>query len=141
LPAIKEDRDEKSLTVIDRMQKEVPTCRLDEPAGQIGTRAQQHGFSVCPVINEMGIVLGTISKSDWDKDPTGSAEQLMDPAPTTLRPNDALDKAEQRLEKSEQGAVLVTDSDGKLLGAFVGRTAKNAEVGSNQQLPESEVWS
>jgi CBS domain-containing protein len=104
---------------MDRMQHDVPTCRLDEPAGQVGTRAQRQGFSVCPVVNEAGIVLGAIGKRDWEKDPTASAKQLMDAAPTTLRPNDPLEKAEQRLENSEHGAILVTDSDGKLLGAFV----------------------
>ena len=123
------------------MQSEVPTCRLDEPAGQVGTRAQRHGFSVCPVVNEAGIVLGAIAKRDWEKDPTASAERLMDPAPTTLRPNDPLEKAEQRLEKSEHSAILVTDSDGKLLGAFLARAAGNAEPGGKQQLPESEVRS
>jgi CBS domain-containing protein len=140
LPAIKENQNQESLTVMDRMQSEVPTCRLDEPVGQVGTRAEQRGFTVCPVINENGIVLGVISKRDWDHDPTASAEQLMDGAPTTLRPSASLEKAEQMLQKSDLGAVLVTDSDGKLLGAFFG-AANNEEPGRKQQLPEWEVWS
>ena len=126
--------------VSDCMQSEVPTCRLDEPVGQVGTRAEQLGYSVCPVVNEKGIVLGVISKRDWERDPTASAEQLMDGAPTTLRPSDSLGKAEQVLHKTDRGAVLVTDSDGKLLGAFFG-AAKNEEPGRKQQLPEWEVWS
>jgi len=127
--------------VIDRMQREVPTCRLDEPAGQAGTRAQQHGFSVCPVVNDSGIVLGAIRRHDWEKDPTASAEQLMDAAPTTLRPNYPLEKAKQRLEESDHGAFIVTDSDGKLLGAFVGGAADNPAQSGKQQLPDAKVWS
>jgi Mg/Co/Ni transporter MgtE len=72
------------------------------------------------VVNDSGVVLGVIGKRDWDTDPTASAEQLMDPAPTTLRPSDPLEKAQQSLQKTHHGAVLVTDSDGKLLGAFFG---------------------
>jgi CBS domain-containing protein len=123
---------------MDRMQAEVPTCPLDEPVGQAGTRMEQRGYHVCPVVNENGIVLGVISKRDWDTDPTASAEQLMDSAPTTLRPSDSLEKAEQTIEKSDRGAVLVTDSDGKLLGAFFG-DGNNEEPGSKQQLPDAEV--
>ena len=126
--------------MMDRIEHEVPTCRLDEPVGQAGARAQQRGFNVCAVVNQHGIVLGVIGQSDWDKDPTASAEQLMASAPTTLRPSASLEKAQQTLEKSDRGAVLVTDSDGKLLGAFLG-TAKNEQSGGKQQLPDSEVRS
>jgi CBS domain-containing protein len=126
--------------VMDHMQRELPTCRLDEPVGQAGARAEQHGYSVCPVVNEKRIVLGVIGKRDWDTDPTASAEQLMDGAPTTLRPSDPAEKAKQMLDQSDRGAVLVTDSDGRLMGAFFG-VADNNEPGRKQQLPESEVWS
>jgi CBS domain-containing protein len=140
LPAVRENREPESLWVIDHTQVELPTCRIDEPVGQAGARAEERGYSVCPVVNEKGIVLGVIGKRDWDTDPTASAEQLMDSAPTTLRPSDPLEKAQQTLEKSDRGAVLVTDSDGKLLGAFFGVGDKR-EPGRKQQLPESEVRS
>lgn len=79
-----------------------------------------------------------ISKRDWERDPTASAEQLMDGGPTTVRPSDPLEKAERLLEKSDRGTVLVTDSDGKLLGAFLGEQ-KIEDAASKQQLPNSEV--
>jgi CBS domain-containing protein len=125
---------------MDHMQVELPTCRLDEPVGQAGARGEERGSSVCPVVNQNGIVLGLIGKGDWESDPTASAEQLMDCAPTTLRPSDPLEKAKQKLDESDRGAVLVTDSDGRLLGAFFGVSEKK-EPGRKQQLPDSEVWS
>jgi CBS domain-containing protein len=125
---------------MDHMQDELPTCRIDEPAGQAGARAQERGYSVCPVVNQSGIVLGLIGKSDWDSDPTASAEQLMDSAPTTLRPSAPLEKAKQRLNESNRDAVLVTNSDGRLLGAFFG-VSEEKEPRRKQQLPDSEVWS
>lgn len=122
------------------MQVELPTCRIDEPVGQAGARAQERGYSVCPVVNQNGIVFGLIGKGDWDRDPTASAEQLMDSAPTTLRPSAPLEKAKQMLDQSNGGAVLVTNSEGRLLGAFFGVSEKK-EPGGKQQLPGSEVWS
>jgi hypothetical protein len=74
-----------------------------------------------------------IGKRDWDTDPTASVEQLVDSAPTTLRPSDPLEKAQQLLQKPDHAAVLVTDdSDGKLLGAFLG-ASNNEEAGRKQQ--------
>ena len=64
----------------------------------------------------------------------------MDSAPTTLRPSDPLEKAKQMLNESNRGAVLVTNSDGRLLGAFFGVREKE-EPGRKQQLPNSEAWS
>ena len=121
---IRENREPESLWVMDHMQVELPTCRIDEPVGQAGARAEERGYSICPVVNQNEIVLGLIGKRDWDTDPTASAEQLMDSAPTTLRPSDPLEKAKQTVNESDRGSVLVTDSDGKLLGAFFGASKK-----------------
>jgi hypothetical protein len=57
-------------------------------------------------VNRNGIVLGVIGKGDWDTDPTASAEQLMDPAPTTLRPSDSLERAKQSLTKANEALFL-----------------------------------
>jgi CBS domain-containing protein len=137
LPVIREN--EKFPMVMDHLHRQVPTCRLDESLGQVGTRAQQYGFNVCPVVNDNGVVLGLVGRSHWDKDPTASVEQLMEPGPTTLRPSHPLQEAEDTLQKSGLGAVLVTNSDGKLLGVFLGQSKNNEP--RKQQLPESEVWS
>jgi CBS domain-containing protein len=137
---IRENREPESLWVMDQMQDEVPTCRLDESVGQAGARAEERGYAVSSVVNENGIVLGVIGKRDWNTDPTASVEQLMDPAPTTLRPSDPLEKAKQMLSESDRGAVLVTDSDGRLLGVFFGVNEKK-EPGRKQQLADSEGWS
>ena len=100
---MRENQEPESLWVMDHMQVELPTCRIDEPVGQAGARAQERGYSVCPVVNQNGIVFGLIGKGDWDRDPTASAEQLMDSAPTTLRPSAPLEKAKQMLDQSNGG--------------------------------------
>ncbi|MEX0802503.1 MAG: CBS domain-containing protein [Candidatus Binatia bacterium] len=140
LPTIKENQDQKSLTVLDRLHREVPTCRLGEPLGQAGTRAQQRGFAVCPVVNGSGIVLGVVSEADWHSDPTASVQQLMEPGPTTLRPSAPLQQAAETLKKSGRGAVFVTNSDGQLIGAFLD-VSKDEGSRRKEQLPGSDVGS
>lgn len=47
-----------------------------------------------------------------------TAEEVMNRAPTTLRPSHAIDDALELLRKSARRATLVTSSDGKLMGVF-----------------------
>lgn len=132
-------RQEQEAWVIDRLHRNVPTCRIDEPLDQVRQRAEQRGLSFCPVINEQGFVLGVVEQDDWNSDPTASAEQLMKSV-TTLRPNSPLQSAGETLEKSGRGGVVITNSDGRLLGLFLG-DAPTGKMSGKEQLPESEVWS
>jgi CBS domain-containing protein len=104
LPTIRKNDSPQSAIVSDRIDRDVPTCRANESLRELRERAQHKSYSVCAVINEAGIVLGIVSEREWESDPTASAEQWMDPGPTTLRPSDSLEKAKRLLEKSA-GAV------------------------------------
>lgn len=47
-----------------------------------------------------------------------AVETMMDPGPTTLRPSYLIDDAVELLAKQNQDGILVTSSDGKLMGIF-----------------------
>jgi predicted transcriptional regulator len=104
--------------VIERMERQTPTCRLNEPIGAIKRRAQKEGFALCPVVNELGIVLGAVSEDEWGADPATPAERVMEPGPVTLRPNVSVQNAAEYLGRIERNTILVTSSDGKLMGVF-----------------------
>ena len=97
-------------------------------------RAEKLGWDICPVINEKSIVLGLIREDMW-KNRAGSVEQCMEPAPTTLRPNYPIDDATEFLNKQGLDAVLITTSDGKLMGAL-----KREKTPEKKQIPKSEIW-
>jgi CBS domain-containing protein len=119
---------------MNRMEREFPTCQLSDSLKEAKRRAQQLGFNLCPVVNEQGIVLGVIREEMWKKDQVRSAEEVMEPGPTTFRPSYPVDDATEFLDKQNADAVLVTSSDGKLLGIF--KRNKNAA----KDVPKSEIW-
>ena len=104
--------------VINQMERQVPKCRLRDSAGEAKRHAEQFGFNLCPVVNEQGIVLGLLRKDAWEDNPTAPAEKLMESAPTTLRPYYPAKDARELLDRKGRDAVLVTSSDGRLMGIF-----------------------
>jgi predicted transcriptional regulator len=122
--------------VIERIERRTPTGRLNESVGALKRRAQEKGFTLCPVINEEGIVLGVVSEDEWNADPATPAERVMEPGPVTLRPNVSVQQATEYLERIERNAILVTSSDGKLMGVFEAQPPDH-----EKQPPKSEIRS
>jgi CBS domain-containing protein len=103
--------------VIERLERRVPTCKLNESVGEARRRAEKLGFQMCIAVNEQGNVLGVIEKDAWKKDSSMSVEIAIDPGPTTLRPSYLLEDAKKAVAKSGRDAI-VTSSDGRLMGIF-----------------------
>ena len=121
--------------VIDHMQKEFPVARLSDPVGDIRLRLEQAGFAICPVLDNEGIVLGAIDRAAVSADPATPAAAVMDPGPATVRPSISLDSAVKQLARQKADEMLVTSSNGKLIGFF--RRPKKPD---DNRLPESGVW-
>jgi CBS domain-containing protein len=103
--------------VIEQIERQVPTCQLDESVGEAKRRAKELGFPICIVVNAQGIVLGVIDKSVWEKNSEIAVETVMDPGPTTLRPSYLIEDARKLVSKSGRDAVI-TSADGRLMGIF-----------------------
>jgi predicted transcriptional regulator len=128
------EKEKPEATVLDRMTKQIPTCHLNDSVSEASERAEKLGWNICPVINEKRIVLGLIREEMW-KNRAGSVEQCMETAPTTLRPNYTIDDATEFLNKQGMDAVLITTSDGKLMGVL-----KREATAEKKQIPKSEIW-
>ncbi|HZD39981.1 MAG TPA: CBS domain-containing protein, partial [Terriglobales bacterium] len=69
------------------------------------------------VINKAKVVLGLVDQAIWSRHKAARAEEIMDPAPVTYRPNTTIEQAAAFMSKHSLSSVLVTTSDGELLGA------------------------
>jgi CBS domain-containing protein len=107
--------------VIEQMERQVPTCGLNESVGEAKQRAKKLGFQICVVMNEQGVVSGVIGKNAWEKDSDITVESVMEPGPTTLRPSYSVEDAKDLVMKSSRDAII-TSSDGRLLGLFTGHS-------------------
>ncbi len=104
---------------IDGMRRDVPTCRLQDRIGDVYRRCQEAGWKVCIVVNAANIVLGRVRRDAWQADPETPVEQVMENGPTTFRPDNFLEPLIQRMQEKKVGSVILTNSDGVLLGLLV----------------------
>lgn len=90
---------------------DVATCRLDQQLGEV-----EPDHDLCVVVNEQCIVLGDLRGKSLRGEPRTPVEQVMDPAPSTYRPNVRVKQMAHHMLESGARKVLVADADGRLVG-------------------------
>ena len=117
-------------------QRDVPSCRFDESLSDVQERVARSGWDECVVTDEAGVVLGLVRKTTWEQ-ATGETtlEQIMDPGPATFRPHVPLEEMSASMEKRRASSVLVTTSEGKLIGAIRRQDIEKNTSASAAQIP------
>lgn len=111
---------------------DVATCSLDDRLGDIADQLDASRFGTLVVLNADGIVLGRLNREALDADRDRPVTEFMREGPTTVRPSEDLQPLVERMGHAEVDAVLVTRSDGRLLGMLersVGEQALDQEDG------------
>ena len=109
---------------IDVVRRDVPTCRLKDHVGEVYKRCQEVGWKVCLVVNEVNIVLGRVRREAWQAGPETPIEQIMENGPTTFRPDNFLEPLAKRMQEKKVGSVIITNSDGVLIGLLYRKDAE-----------------
>lgn len=111
------------------MRTGVPTCRLEDPVAEARRRADADGWTMCIVTDPSGIVLGRLRGDALSTDPGTRVDEVMEPGPTTIRPDTRLEQIVERMQRAKVGTVLVTDVDGRLMGVLFRTDAEGALQG------------
>jgi CBS domain-containing protein len=112
----REGRQASAPTIGEAARRDVPTCAPAEKVGAVRERVQKAGWDRCVVVNKERVVLGLLRESEPSSDPTPSVEEAMRNGPATFRPNEPVGNMAKRMRDRGATAVLVTTSDGKLVG-------------------------
>jgi CBS domain-containing protein len=101
---------------------DVVTCSLSDTVGEVRERilASPYGFGF--VVSDRRCLLGRMRKSALDCDPALTAEQVMEPGPSTVRADLSPDELRERLDKRDLKYAVVSTPDGVLIGV-VSRSA------------------
>jgi CBS domain-containing protein len=102
----------------DAARRDAPTCGLDERVGEVRERVRAAGWTSCVVVNQERVVLGLVRTRGLDGDPTVPVEAVMHAAPRTYRPNVLFERPLDYMREHRLDSVLVTTSDGVLVGAL-----------------------
>jgi predicted transcriptional regulator len=97
-------------------RRDVPRCGLFEKIGAVREGVQAAGWNVCAVVNEESVVLGLLRERELAAAPEKSAEQVMRSGPATYRPDALVADVVKQMETRDVQGVLVTLSDGRLVG-------------------------
>ena len=77
----------------------------------------RYGF--CLVLNEHRIILGRVRRSALnDADESATAESVMEPGPSTVKPNTPARELIERLTAKDLRTTVVSTPGGALLGVF-----------------------
>jgi CBS domain-containing protein len=101
---------------VNAVRKDVPTCRLTDRVGDVADRLRESGHRVCVVTNERGIMFGRLLARALNADPETAVEEVMEPGPTAIRPDDPLEGLVERMRKAGVRSILVTTPEGRLVG-------------------------
>jgi CBS domain-containing protein len=102
----------------DAARTDVPTCGLTDRVGEVRERVRAAGWNRCLVVDEHRVVLGLLHGRGLAATAEMPAEEVMQPGPTTFRPNGALSAIVEWMHDRKVGSVVVTTSDGELLGVL-----------------------
>ncbi|HEU5003717.1 MAG TPA: CBS domain-containing protein [Actinomycetota bacterium] len=97
-------------------RRDVPTCGLGDPLGEVAGRVRAQGWDACVVLNGEQVVLGLLRAAELAGDPSRTAEQAMRPGPSTFRPHRRAAELARVMQERRLPNVCITTSDGKLVG-------------------------
>lgn len=99
-------------------QKNIPRCAPEDKVADVRARVTPAQPRLCAVIDRAGTVEGLVAQELWQADGALAVEQIMDPAPLTVRPHTLVKVAGERMRKQQRDTALVTTPDGHLLGVL-----------------------
>ena len=106
----------------------VPTCQLDESVPDVAARIP-NGWDISVVINEENIVLGTLGRNALHSKRQTSVEDAMTAGPSTFRPSARLQDIATRMRHQNLTRIIVTRSDGLLLGVVRAEDIEPPHIG------------
>ncbi|HWD47728.1 MAG TPA: CBS domain-containing protein [Actinomycetota bacterium] len=100
----------------DVARPDAPTCRLEEPIGQVRERVRAAGWDACVVVSDQRVVLGLLRSGELQRGQDEPVEQVMRPGPSTFRPHVPIEELAHFMVHHDLPTSPVTTSDGRLVG-------------------------
>jgi hypothetical protein len=92
-------------------------CRLGERVGDVRDRVCAAGWDVCLVTTDDNVVLGRLRQDALAAD-AALVDDVMEPGPGTIRPDERLESLVPRLKERRVAATVVTVPSGRLVGVL-----------------------
>jgi Mg/Co/Ni transporter MgtE len=127
-----EGRNAELLRAGDVARPDAPTCRLDEPIGQVRERVRAAGWDACVVVSDQRVVLGLLRAGELERGQNEPVEQVMRPGPSTFRPHVPIEELAHFMIHHDMPTSPVTTSDGRLVGLLRREDAARVALEQNR---------
>jgi CBS domain-containing protein len=107
---------------------DVVTCSLSDLAGDVRAQVEGSPYGFALVVSSGGVLLGRLRRAALEGDPRRTADEAMEPGPSTVRPDTAPDKLAERLRSLDLRTALVTDPEGVLIGVVRREDLEQSDV-------------
>lgn len=94
------------------------TCQLSDRLGNVVEKLREAGKDTCIVVTDGNVILGRLRGRALEGDPNALVEEVMESGPTTTRINTTLESMIGRMRERKVESILVTTSDGRLVGTM-----------------------
>jgi CBS domain-containing protein len=111
------------------VRDDVTTCALGDRMVDVRPRVEASPYGFAFVVSEGGTLLGRLRRAACEGDPAARAEDVMEPGPSTVRADTALDGLLERLVERDLRTAVVTTPEGKLLGIVRRRDLEERAAG------------
>jgi CBS domain-containing protein len=101
---------------IDFAARDVVTCGLRDTIGALRERVAGSPYGFAFVVGEDGVLLGRLRRAALEGDPRVRAEDVMEPGPSTSRPDMPPAQLLAKLDRAQLRTAVLTDPEGRLLG-------------------------
>lgn len=101
---------------LDYARTDVVTCAVDDVVGSLRHQVEASPFGFALVLGEDGVLVGRLRGTAINGDPQTRADDVMEPGPSTTRPDAAPAEVLSKLEASDLSTALLSDPDGRLMG-------------------------
>lgn len=116
-----------ALRAAEAVRDDVVSCGLGDRLADVRPRVEASPYGFALVVSDGGTLLGRLRRDALDGALEATANDVMEPGPSTIRADTPLDTLRDRLEQRELTTAIVTTPEGVLLGVV--RRA-DLEVGS-----------
>ena len=113
---------------IDLARQDVVICDLKATMGHLRDRVVSSPYGFAFVLGEDGVLLGRLRKAMLNGDPDARAEDVMEPGPSTTRPDTPPDELDTKLQRANLNTAVLTDPEGRLLGLVRRTDLRPAQV-------------
>ncbi len=104
-------------TAADAARRDVFTCAMGADAGRVIGGLREEHQDDCIVLNDRGIVMGRTRRNVLEgADANKLVEELMEPGPTTVRPDEWLAAVIERMQRRGVASLVVATNEGTLIG-------------------------